>query len=221
MVLPSTFLSEAHYPSLHSWETWLSLMPKQFAARGGWLQRFARQKLPSPFAVSLFSIRLTRTSNPPYTHAERSLPCGQACFSVSICCFLRKANDTPSPGNSYTDLSLCQWLVHFRERWVKKGRWGVFTHLRNKKGKMINGKLAWSTESESARWKKKELNRSQKLSPSHRMANRWDARWCTHRISSSRGGGVTSYAFLCQGSMYSRPRWAKMSFSVVAAKNSF
>lgn len=34
-------------------------------------------------------------------------------------------------------------------------------------------------------------------------------------------GGAEAYAFLCQGSMYSRPRWSKMSFSVVAARNSF
>lgn len=32
---------------------------------GGRLQRFARQKLPSPFAVSLLSRRLVHTSNPP------------------------------------------------------------------------------------------------------------------------------------------------------------
>lgn len=36
-----------------------------------------------------------------------------------------------------------------------------------------------------------------------------------------RGGGMQPYAFLCQGSTYSNPRWAKMSFSVVAARNSF
>lgn len=42
-----------------------------------------------------------------------------------------------------------------------------------------------------------------------------------YRQHSIQQGETRAYAFLCHGSMYSRPRWSKMSFSVVAARNSF
>lgn len=181
---------------------------------GGRFQRFARQKLPSSSAVSLFSRRLVHTSNPP-PHTPNPP------FPVVSPAFLSQSTPTPPQ-------AICTLICHCASDWNTSERgesrrvvMSVYS-LKEQKGKIINGKLTWSAESESARGGKNlELNRSRKPSPSHRMANRWDARWCTHRISSSRGGGVMSYAFLCQGSMYSRPRWAKMSFSVVAAKNSF
>lgn len=71
MALPSTSLSEAHYPSLHSRETWLSLTPKQFAARGRVITTFCSTKASFPFRCLIVSSGLTRTSNPP-THTPNA-----------------------------------------------------------------------------------------------------------------------------------------------------
>lgn len=76
---------------------------------GGRLQRFARQKLPSPFAVSLFSRRLVHTSNPPAPNPP--LPVASPAFlsqSTVYCAKPTALPPQPSPGNLYADLSLCQ-----------------------------------------------------------------------------------------------------------------
>lgn len=101
----------------------------------------------------------------------------------------------------------------------------VFTHKETIRRIMNHTPACDADKNNNIDTKKKKLYGNQKLSErksqeSCRTVSRWDKHWCTHRISSSQEGAL-AYAFLCQGSMYSRPRWAKMSFSVEAARNSF